>query len=68
MFAINRAIGDMDTLFFPAKTEHLYISSTFVREMILYGKDISDYVPGKVKEFIENRCRAKTFTCFTELL
>ena len=53
IFRINSEIGDeIDTLFIPAKTEHLYISSTFVREMIMYGKDISKYVPEKVYDFI----------------
>ena len=55
LFMINREIGGgIETVFFPAKPEHLYISSTFVREMIRYKRDISDYVPGKVCEFIQN--------------
>lgn len=60
IFRINREIGgDIDTLFFPAKTEHLYISSSFVREMILYGKDISGYVPEKVCGFIKKIFRER---------
>jgi pantetheine-phosphate adenylyltransferase len=62
-FLINREISgngkngenSIDTIFFPAENEHLYISSTFVREMISYKKDISTYVPLKVTEYIENR-------------
>jgi pantetheine-phosphate adenylyltransferase len=53
LFLINREIGNnIETIFFPAKNEHLYISSTFVREMIKYKRDISRYVPAKVAEFI----------------
>lgn len=53
LYNINRDIGDdIDTLFFPAKSEHLYISSTFVKEMLLYKRDISAYVPEKVNDFI----------------
>ena len=60
LFRVNMAIGDnIDTLFFPAKTEHLYISSTFVREMIKYGRDISDYVPAKVNDFIKKLLKAQ---------
>ena len=59
LFRINRAIGDIDTLFFPAKTEHLYISSTFVREMIEYKRDISGYVPEKVKDYIDGLLKRK---------
>ena len=54
-YSINREIGgNIDTIFFPAKNEHMYISSTFVREMIAYQRDISKYVPAGVAEFIRN--------------
>ena len=59
IFRVNNKIGGVDTLFFPAKTEHLYISSTFVREMIIYNRDISDYVPEKVCEYIKKRRSVK---------
>ncbi|MCL1859856.1 MAG: pantetheine-phosphate adenylyltransferase [Oscillospiraceae bacterium] len=59
MFRINREIGGIDTLFFPAKTEHLYISSTFVREMIMYKRDISGYVPEKVNDYIAGILKKK---------
>ena len=53
LFSINREIGgNIDTILFPAKNEHMYISSTFVREMISYGRDISKYVPTQVADFI----------------
>ena len=53
LFRINREIGDnIDTIFFPAKTEHLYISSTFVREMLIYRRNIAGYVPKKVNDYI----------------
>ena len=59
LFLIYREIAknietEIETIFLPAKNEHLYISSAFVREMILYNKDISPYVPAKVCEFIKN--------------
>ena len=50
---INREIGGgIDTLIIPAKPEHSHMSSTFVREMIAYDKDISGYVPPKVHLYI----------------
>ena len=55
LFLINREIGKkikIETLFFPAALEHLHISSSFVREMIIYEKDITDYVPESVKKYI----------------
>jgi len=61
LFRINKEIGDgIDTMFIPAKSEHLFISSTFVREMILYNKDISAYVPVKVKEYINKLLNGRT--------
>ena len=60
MFLINREIGNnigigIETVFLPAKSEHLYISSAFVREMIIYKRDISKYVPEKTAGFITAR-------------
>ena len=57
LFMINREIGgNIETVLFPAKNEHIYISSAFVREMIKYKRDIRKYVPIKVAEFIsQNR-------------
>ena len=53
MYEINREIGnDIDTLFLPAKSDQLYISSTFVREMVSYQREIIDYVPLKVNDYI----------------
>ena len=61
LFNINRNIsGGMETLFIPSKPEYLYISSMFVREMIAYKRDISDYVPDKVSDFIAGLMRDKT--------
>ena len=43
--AINREIGGAETVLLPARAEHSFISSSFVREMLRYGKDVSKYVP-----------------------
>ena len=57
LYLINREIGggNIETVLFPAKSEHIYISSAFVREMIKYKRDIRKYVPIRVAEFIQNR-------------
>ena len=50
---INNELNEnLDTLFIPSRSEHSYISSTFVREMILYKRDITKYVPPKVCDYI----------------
>ena len=56
IYMINREIGgDIETLLLPAKNEHIYISSAFVRDMIKYKRDIRKYVPIIVAKFIENK-------------
>ncbi|MEE3392482.1 MAG: pantetheine-phosphate adenylyltransferase [Lachnospiraceae bacterium] len=44
-----------DTVFYVTRPEYSYISSSAVRELASYGADISDYVPGPVAEYINNR-------------
>ncbi|MBR5314277.1 MAG: pantetheine-phosphate adenylyltransferase [Clostridia bacterium] len=53
LYVINRSIGDYDTVFIPAKPEYKHISSTFVRDMIKYGREIDSYVPDGVAEIIK---------------
>ena len=55
LFVINRSIGGFDTIFMPSLPEYKHISSTFVRDMIKYGRDITPYVPKGVDEYINNR-------------
>ncbi len=45
LYDINSVLGVDETIILPAKNEHRFISSTFVRELMKYGKDISDYIP-----------------------
>lgn len=43
---INRDLWpELDTVLLPARTQHLHISSTMVREMIRYRQRLDDYVP-----------------------
>lgn len=52
---INREFdSEIETLLLPSKREHMYVSSTFVKELVIYGKDMSKYVPTKVSEYINS--------------
>ena len=43
---INRTLNsEPETIFLPTKQEHQYISSTFVREMIIYNKPLEGFIP-----------------------
>lgn len=52
LYVINLDIGNYETLFVPACPKYRHISSTFVRDMIKYGRDITPYVPDGVGEII----------------
>ena len=51
---INRELEGVDTVLSPARKEYAFISSTFVRDLIIYGRPIDKYVP-KVKFIKMNR-------------
>ncbi|MDR1698966.1 MAG: pantetheine-phosphate adenylyltransferase [Prevotellaceae bacterium] len=45
----NRRMTDIETVLFFTEPEHSFISSSVVRELYNYGKDISIYLPPNVK-------------------
>lgn len=50
---INRVLNpSLETVFLPVLPELSHVSSTFVRELIRYSRDISEYVPTGVAEEI----------------
>ena len=57
LFVINRSIGSYDTIFMPSLPEYKHISSTFVRDMIKYGRDVAPYVPKGVDKYIKDRMK-----------
>lgn len=45
MALMNKDLEGVETVFFTSSPEHEYISSTLVRDLIRYNRDISKYVP-----------------------
>lgn len=45
---INRQISGIDTFILFTEPEHAHISSSIVRELLSYGKDVSQFVPLKL--------------------
>lgn len=45
LYEINRELEDCETVILPSKKENLFVSSTFVRELIRYGRPLEGYVP-----------------------
>lgn len=53
MFLINRRLcEDMETVYLAADEDHLALSSTNVKEVAVFGGDISFMVPAEIKPFI----------------
>ena len=49
MALINRKINpDLDTMFLPADSEYMYMSSSIVKELGSYGVDLSDFLPKEI--------------------
>lgn len=56
MAVFNKKLNpQVETFFITAKLEYTYVSSTAVRQLALYGADLSDYVPKVVEEEIKKK-------------
>ena len=44
---VNRRMGGIETLLLVSEPEYAHISSSLVRELLKYGKDVSDLLPKK---------------------
>lgn len=42
---VNRKMTGIETIILFTEPEHTHISSTIVRELLRYGKDVSDFIP-----------------------
>lgn len=52
LFDINNALSGVETLILPASKELQFVSSTFVRELVRYGKPLDGYVPKEAIPFL----------------
>ena len=57
MAQINRKLCGADTLLLPVRPEFMHLSSTYIRDMIRHGIDISDEVPRSVVLTLASRGR-----------
>jgi len=56
MALTNRRLNDsMETLFIPTSTQFLYLSSSSVKEVAMFGGDISGMVPEELKSIIVDK-------------
>lgn len=58
MNLINKNINpDLETMFLTADGKYTFLSSSVVREMALYGADLSGFVPHEIIQDIENKAK-----------
>lgn len=58
MAMINRKLNpELDSLFLTAEHQYMYLSSSAVKEMGVYGADLSDFLPAEIMEDFENRIK-----------
>ena len=50
MYQVNCHLGDLETVFLPARPKYLLCSSTVVRELLRYGQSTEHYLPPAVAE------------------
>ena len=56
LFQFNRSIDNsIDTFILFPSTDNLFISSSAIKELVLFGNDISKYVPEGLSDFISNK-------------
>ena len=48
----NHLYKEIDTFFLPTGGNHYFVSSSLVKELIKHGKDVSEFLPPTIMEFI----------------
>ena len=49
------AKDDFETIFLPATRDNLYLSSSLVKEVALYGGDVNEFLPEKIVEIVNTK-------------
>ena len=50
---------ELETMFLSAEAEYMFLSSSLVKQVCVFGGDISEFVPNAVKEDIIRRIQNK---------
>ena len=50
----HQVLSDMETLFMMTQPEHAYISSSVVRELAMFGGDITPFVPAEIVDEVRS--------------
>ena len=56
LFQFNHTIDNqIETIFLFPSTHNLFLSSSSIKELVMFGSDITNYVPSIVKDEIEQK-------------
>lgn len=53
LYIINKGLGIPETVVLPAESGMDHISSTYVRELLKYGKPVEEVIPSGAREIVE---------------
>ena len=60
MFQFNRSIApNIDTFALFPSANNLFLSSSSIKELVLFNADISNYVPSEIKDYIEKTIKER---------
>jgi pantetheine-phosphate adenylyltransferase len=59
MAQMNYELADVETFFMVATPAHSFLSSSLVKEIARFGKDVSTFVPGEVARRLKERFRGE---------
>ena len=60
MATMNRQLTGVETVFLPAESHYLHLSSTLIKEVFALGGDVSDFVPRSVLKRLARASRSRT--------
>jgi pantetheine-phosphate adenylyltransferase len=53
---MNRHLNpDVETIFMMTSPENLYVSSSRLKELVRFGRDVSEFVPPEVAKMLSHR-------------
>ena len=60
MASINKRLhGELETMFLMAAEQQHFVASRFVKEVALFGGDVSSFVPGNIAQALKHRLAEK---------
>ena len=59
MASINKRLHELETIFLMAAEQQHFVASRFVKEIALFGGDVSSFVPTNVAAILNQKLKSK---------